>query len=123
MTNQLQGEILFAGWSGTTDADWAYTPWMPVRGDLATYGVEVLHLEGGATLIWGVQTRILESGTGPLDSPVPATTVSSPGASTVTPTSVPAKQLVRYRFRVTGSASVSAYAIFRALQPSWQVNR
>jgi hypothetical protein len=129
MTNQLQGEILFAGWSGTTDADWAYTPWMPVRGDLATYGVEVLHLEGGATLIWGVQTRILESGTGPLDSPVSATTnppITSPGVHAVVPVvpgAVPAKQLIRYRFRVTGSASVSAYAIFRALQPSWQVNR
>jgi hypothetical protein len=100
---------------------------MPVRGDRATYGLEVLRLEDGATLIWEVQTRILESGTGSFDTPVPATTpITSPGVYAVVPVipgAVPAKQLIRYRFRVTGSASVSAYAIFRALQPSWQVNR
>ena len=122
MTNQLQGEILFAGWSGTTDGDWAYTPWMPVRGDKATYGVEVLALEGGANLTWEAQTRTLESGS-PVDTTIAATTVSSTGVSTVTSTSVPAKELVRYRFKVAGSDSVSAYVIFRALQPSWQTNR
>lgn len=123
MTNQMQGEILFAGWSGTTDADWAYTPWMPVRGDKATYGVEVLHLAGGATLVWEVQTRTVASGAGALDTPVAAVTISAAGLSTATSGAVLAKEIVRYRFRVTGSASVSSYAIFRALQPSWQANR
>lgn len=94
-----------------------------MRGDRATHGLEVLRLEDGATLIWEVQTRILESGTGSFDAPVPATTVSSHSVSTATPISVPAKHLVRYGFWVTGSASVSAYALFRAPQPSWQVNR
>ena len=45
MTKQLQGEIRLAAWSGAGDGDWAYTPWMPVRGNQATYGVDVLALD------------------------------------------------------------------------------
>ena len=122
MTKQLQGEIRLAGWSGAGDGDWAYAPWMPLRGDKATAGVEVLALEGGANLTWEAQTRTMESGS-PVDTTIAATLVSSTGVSTVTSTSVPAKELVRYRFKVAGSDSVAAYVIFRALQPSWQVNR
>jgi|JRYL01.1.fsa_nt_gb hypothetical protein len=68
MTKQLQGEIRLAGWSGATDGDWAYTPWMPVRGDKATAGVEVLALEGGANLTWEAPTQTMESGS-PVDLP------------------------------------------------------
>ena len=64
----------------------------------------------------------MESGS-QVDTTIAATLASSTGVSTVTSTSVPAKELVRYRFKVAGSDSVSAYVIFRALQPSWQTNR
>lgn len=55
MTSQMQGEILFDGWSGTGDGDWVYTPWMPVRGNYAMFGVQMLANEGGITLGWEVQ--------------------------------------------------------------------
>ena len=44
--------------------------------------------------------------------------------STVTNTSGNrAKQWVRYRFKTGSTASTSNYITFRALQPSWQVDR
>jgi hypothetical protein len=120
MTNQLQGEILFAGWSGTGDDDWAYTPWMPVRGDFATFGVQVLAISG-VTLTWEVQTRTQEdptvstisTGTLNLTTAVVGTTVNATAC----------KQMVRYRFKTGGTASIANYVIFRVLQPSWQANR
>ncbi len=54
MTNQLQGEILFDGWSGSTAADWVYTPWITVRGDIATFAVQIIQNQG-SQLVWQVQ--------------------------------------------------------------------
>ena len=122
MTKQLQGEIRLVAWSGAGDGDWAYTLWMPLRGDQATYGVDVPALDGGGNLTWEVQTQTLASGS-PVDTTIAATTLSFSGVSTVTSTSVPAKELVRYRSRAAGSDSAEAYVMFRALQPSWQANR
>lgn len=121
MTNQLQGETLFGGWTGTAAADWAHTPWVPVRGDFATFAVQVLAING-ITLTWEVQTRTLED-------PTVTTIAGSGGSLTITTVSVgkslnstACKQLVRYRFK-TGSASTTNYVTLRALQPSWQVDR
>ena len=58
MTSQVQGEILYAGVSTNP----VYTPWMPVRGDIATFGVEVIQ-RNGTNLEWLVETRTLESST------------------------------------------------------------
>jgi len=126
MTNQMQGEILFRGWEGGTGVNeggqWAYTPWMAVRGDFATFGVEVLAITGSTTLGWEVQTRTAED---------PAVT-SVFGGSIQSLTAVgvgqfkntaACKQLVRYRFRTPGTVSTSSYVIFRALMPSWQADR
>ena len=118
MTNQLQGEILFGGWTGTDPSDWAYTPWMPVRSDFATFGVQVL-ARNGVTLTWGVQTRTAES-------PTVTDVVTGVNMSTITTTtarnSTACQQMFRYRFQ-TGAASTTDYVIFRALAPSWQVDR
>lgn len=124
MTNQLQGEVLFAGWAGSNGLeaiDWAYTPWLPARGDIATFGVEVTAVNS-VTLEWEVQTRTAE------DPASIAALVAGPSVSTVTTATVTnstnkAKQLVRYRFKTGSSAAVSDYVVVRALQPSWQVNR
>tara|TARA_R110002096_G_scaffold189139_3_gene369342 strand:+ start:78 stop:434 length:357 start_codon:yes stop_codon:yes gene_type:complete len=118
MTNQIQGEILFAGWDGDlSDGNWAYTPWMPVRGDLATYGVQILHTQGSLTLTWNVETREAEDAT-------TATVFASnqTGEAFVTSTT-DAKQWVRYRFGTGSTASTSNFVVFRALQPSWLVDR
>jgi hypothetical protein len=125
MTNQLQGEILFDGWSGDPGeagaGTWAYTPWMPVRGDIATFGVEVL-VAGGATLAWEVQTRTAEDGFW-----AGISTIVSGGAGALglnlSKNTVPAKQWVRYRFKTSTTSSTSKFVILRALQPSWQVDR
>jgi hypothetical protein len=120
MTNQLQGEILFGGWTGTDDTDWAYTPWMPVRSDFATFGVQVL-ARNGVTLTWEVQTRTAEDPT-PSASIITAVAMSSVTTATARNSGTRCQQMFRYRFK-TGSASTTDYVIFRALQPSWQVDR
>lgn len=119
MTNQIQGEILYAGWAGDTAANRVYTPWMPVRGDLASYGIEVMRISG-LTLTWNVETRTLED-------PTTSTLLSDQAAtglglaSAVSTTS--AKQLVRYRFSTGSTVNITDFVVFRALQPSWQGDR
>lgn len=124
MTNQMQGEILFGGWSGSGSSDWVYTPWMPVRGDIGTFTVQVLQ-RNGVTLTWNVETRTSESTT------IEALFASNRTVSSVTTdtgtndggSDVPAKELVRYRFSTGGTASVTDFVVLRALAPSWRANR
>ena len=120
MTNQIQGEILFGGWEGAAASEWAYTPWMPVRGDLATFGVEVT-VVSGITLTWDVETRTVEDPASLVSSIVGNQTLNAVGTG-VAVNSTNAKQLVRYKFK-TGNASTANFVVFRALQPSWQANR
>lgn len=122
MTNQLQGEVLFKGWD-SSNGQWCYTPWIPVRGDVGTFGVEVLG-RVGVTLTWSVETRTAED-------PASVTalfanqTTAATGVVSVTsdPSEVKVKQWVRYRFATGGTASTSDYVSFRALQPSWETSR
>lgn len=123
MTNQLQGEILFKGWDAA-NSQWVYTPWMQVRGDVGTFGVEVV-VRNGVTLTWNVETRTAEDPTD-VDALFPSNqTIASVGLSFATsdPGELLARQWIRYRFATGSGASTDDYVIFRALQPSWQVNR
>jgi hypothetical protein len=127
MTNQLQGEILFDGWAGDGGEggvdSWAYTPWMPVRGDIGTFGVEVL-VAGGATLAWEVQTRTEEDSSWAGISAIVTTGTGVLGLNfAINSVALPARQWVRYRFKTSSTSSVANFVIFRALQPSWQINR
>jgi hypothetical protein len=122
MTNQLQGEILFKGWAGGNDAEWAYTPWMPVRGDRATFGVEVVSISGSITLTWSVQTREIDDPLTVSDIITMPPTVSAMDTS-IDMNDDPVMQLVRYKFHTGSGASTSEYVVFRALQPSWQMDR
>jgi hypothetical protein len=118
MTNQLQGEILFQGWKGGAGEDgWVHTPWIPVRGDHAVFGVQVTY-NGGATLSWEVQTRTLED-----PSTVTSIVTGQTGTATARNSTPLAQELVRYRFNTGSTASTTVYVVFRALQPSWQVDR
>ena len=98
---------------------------MTVRGDQATYAVEVLQITGSTTLTWGVQTRTLEDPNPAIcGDPVASRGVTATGVdAVVAPAGDAAEQLVRYWFYVGGSDSVTNYVIFRALQPSWQADR
>lgn len=122
MTNQLQGEVLFKGWDSSS-GQWCYTPWMPVRGDVGTFGVEVVTVSG-VTLTWNVETRTAES-PGSVVVLFANQTVSAVGVSTVTssPSEQKALQWVRYRFATEGSATASDYVILRPLLPSLEANR
>jgi len=120
MTNQLQGEILFKGWAGDTAANWAYTPWIPVRGNYATFGVQVVAISG-VTLNWEVETRDLEDPT--VGSIATGSSITTAPTTDVVQNSTAAKQLVRYRFKTGSGATTADFVIFRALQPSWQVDR
>lgn len=115
MTNQIQGEILYAG----VDTNPVYTPWMPARGDDATCGVELLQ-QKTTSLKWSVETRSLESSA--VTTIVAETTVSALGAD-INPTTTGVKELIRYKFKTTGTASTTNYVVFRALLPSWQIDR
>lgn len=122
MTSQLQGEVLFSGWSGTDETTHVYTPWMPVNGDFATFGVELTGGPGGLTVTWGVETRSYADPT--VSVVFSGETISTVGTvGTKTSTSTSAKELVRYRFSTTSTASASAYVLMRALQPSWSIDR
>jgi hypothetical protein len=124
MTNQLQGEMLFAGWSGSTAEDWVYTPWMPVRGDIGTFGVQILQ-RNNVTLTWNVETRASESATAdPLfNSDQMAASVDTFVATNTGAQDIRAKEWVRYRFKTGGTANVTDYVGFRPLQPTWRVDR
>lgn len=115
MTNQIQGEILYAG----VIANPVYTPWMPVRGDIATFGVQVIQVNG-TDLEWLVETRTLED-------PTPSEVFTTQTVSTVVvdrfTSSTVSEELVRYKFKTTGAASTTNFVVFRALQPSWQTDR
>lgn len=123
MTNQLQGEMLFAGWAGgVNEVDWAHTPWLPVAGDEATFGVEVVHISSGVTLTWEVQTRTKEE---PSPTPTVATNSVSGGLPVISraASTVALRELYRYRFSTGGTASLSDRVIFRALEPAWKQDR
>ena len=122
MTSQVQGEVLFAGWSGVDESTHAYTPWMPVDGNVATFGVEITGGSGGLTVTWGVETRSYADPT--VTSIISGETISSLGTvGTKTSSASSAKELVRYKFSTTSSAGVTAYVMIRALQPSWNTDR
>lgn len=126
MTNQIEGEILFKGWSGATAADWVYTPWMPVRGEVATFGVQVVNLNtSNITLTWNVESRTLASSTvTTLFASNQSVTTKTTGVATNTGASDKAAlELVRYKFSTVGTANVTDFVVFRALPPSWQANR
>lgn len=120
MTNQLQGEILYAGWDGGAgETGWAHTPWLSVRGDFATYGVQVLTISA-VSLAWEVQTRTAEDPA--VTTILTGTAIGAASTSTAINTTA-AKQLVRYRFNTGAATSTTNFAIFRPLQPSWQLDR
>lgn len=122
MTNQMQGEILFVGWDGGNDGEWAYTPWMPVRGDFATFGVEMIAMVGALTLTWEVQTRTAEDPGTTDEIFTTAPTMTATGISQKM-NNVRCMQMVRYRFKLPGTPSTDSYVIIRALMPSWQTDR
>ena len=126
MTNQMQGEILYAGWAGTSAEKWAYTPWMPVHGDVATFGVEVM-VVSGVTLTWGVQTRTKESSvTAECLDDTSLPTIAAVGVSVQTndgASDSSTKELVRYKFKTGATASTTDFVIVRALPPTWNIDR
>jgi len=125
MTNQVQGETLFAG-VDSSSGEWIYTHWIPVLGDRATFGIEILMISSSLTVTWNVETRSLDD---PTVSNYYSSnqTTSAVGVQAVVPTSgnisSPAKELVRYRIATGATPSVSEWALLRALEPSWQFDR
>jgi hypothetical protein len=106
MTNQMQGELLFGGWEGGAgDAGWAVTPWMPVRGDYATFAVEVI-ASSGTTVdwLWEVQTRTSED---------PSVTVTVIATGAIGATGVLRRSSTRW-LRKSGFATGSRPARLRA---------
>lgn len=118
MTNQVQGEILFKGLDPAAD-QWVYTPWITVRGDIATFAVEVTAING-TELTWNVETRTAES-------PDVAELLSDQTANTVNihyaTATLKAEQLFRYKMATQSGADVTKWVRCRALTPSWQVDR
>ena len=119
MTSQVQGEILFKGLNPAND-EWVYTPWITVRGDIATFAVEVTAING-TDLTWNVETRTAED---PITI-IPLfgnQTASSVDIHKATAT-VNAKQQIRYRMATQSGVDAAKWVRCRALTPSWQVDR
>jgi hypothetical protein len=121
MTNEVQGEILFQGIDSGA-SQYVHSPWFHVRGDYATFGIEVLSMTGSTTISWGVDTRTLEDPT--VANLLNDQNVTSAGRYVATPgtANIPAQQLVRYRLATGGSATTTKYAILRVLEPSFQLD-
>jgi hypothetical protein len=129
MTNQLQGEILFDGINKTaTPNQWVYSPWVPVQGDKATFGIEILLLSA-ATVYWNVETRTEEDSTTAAQLFTNDRNPVAVGVDIVTSTdgtwgaSAVIKQWVRYRIATNATADATKWVQVRVLPPSWQVNR
>ncbi len=117
MTNQIQGEILFKGIDPASA--WVYSPWLPVRGNKAVFGVEVLQING-VTVTWRVETRTAEDPTTSVI--VPDRAMTAVGVDPVL-NSTNAKQLVRYCFATGATSDATKWAQVRVLGPSWQADR
>ena len=117
MTNQIQGELLFAWWESSTPDTFAYTPWIPARAESGTFGVEIV-VGLGVTLTWRVETRTSED---PTTSTICSSHTMTSGVSFVTCTG--AKELVRYRVSTGSTPSTTNFVLARALQPLWNMDR
>lgn len=124
VTSQLQGELLFSGWTGGSDpgdeVNWVYTPWMPVRGNIATFAVELVAIQG-LTLTWDVESRTLadpSSIVSVLASPQAASSVGVFAAKSV----IDALELARYKFATGAASSLDEFVVVRSLVPSWQLD-
>lgn len=129
MTQQTQGEQLFAGIAGTSPATYVYTPWMPSAGDTAVFGLEIFNITSSLTLKWNVETKNSEdvdaSATELMTTDQSETTVgvkySKDGGASTAPLDG-CKELYRYRFATGGTASITEWVNFRELAPAWQLN-
>lgn len=121
MGNQIQGEILFQG-IDSASSQYVYTAWMPVLGDKATFGIEILQITGSTTITWGVETRKRDDAS-TVTTLVSNQTATATGVHLVTPGGSSALELVRYRIATGSGADVTKWAVLRPLLPSWQQDR
>lgn len=95
----------------------AYSPWFPRQGDAATFAAECIGVSGATNTIT-VQTKNMDEA----DSAATGSStiaLSSAGTSTVRVASL--KELVRFKYVVTGTNSYD-WIHFRVLAPSWETN-
>lgn len=118
MTNQIQGEILFKGIDPVSA--WVYGPWVQVRGDKATFSVEVLQVSG-VTLTWSVETRTFEDAA-TVTVIVPDRNMTTVAVDTAI-NSTNAQQLARYRVATGAGSDAAKWVLVRMLNPSWQTDR
>jgi len=115
----FDAQLLFCG-SVPATGIMVYSPWIPRGGDSLRATVDIVQVNG-ATLKIEVFSKNSED-TGDGTNADAATNISSgaTGRSTAEWTSGTAtlKELVRYRFKVTG-ATVSDWVLFRMLTPVW----
>jgi hypothetical protein len=115
----FDAQLLFPGSSPATGIK-VYSPWFPRQGDSLRATAEMVHVNG-ATLKVTVFTKNPEdTGDGTNADAGTTITLAAAGRSTAEWTSGTAtlKELVRYRFEVTGTL-VSDWVLFRMLAPVW----
>ena len=130
MTQQLQGEVLFARTGSiTTPSQCVYTPWMKCRGSVAVFGIEIFKITSGLTLTWSVQTKTSEDPDSAASELGPATGISETTAGLKYSDDgsgdmqLPGcKELYRYVFATGTTASTTEWVNFRELAPAWELN-
>ena len=95
-----------------------YSPWFPRQGDAATFAAQSVAISATGTLKVVIETKNLE------DVDTAAVALGTITLSTTTPGTVRVsglKELVRFRYDMTGSASTD-WSHFRVLPPAWEAN-
>lgn len=112
-----------------------YSPWMPVKGNLAVISCEVVDTANMSTFTVTVQTKTKQQSDASAGSFVPqggATNAITLTAETITKFNVGAKlsdavnngfeELFRFKYDATGSATAPAWVHFRMLNVAWLDN-
>jgi len=115
----FDAQLLFPGASPGTGIK-VYSPWFPRQGDSLRATAELVHVNGATLKVTVFSKNTEDTGDGTNADAGTTITLAAAGRTTAEWTSGTAtlKELVRYRFEVTGTL-VSDWVLFRMLAPVW----
>lgn len=115
----FDSQLLFCG-SVPATGILVYSPWFPRKGDSLRATAELVQVNGGTLKVEVFSKNTEDTGDGTNADAATNITLAATGRTTAEWTSGTAtlKELVRYRFKVTGTV-VSDWVLFRMLSPVW----
>jgi len=115
----FDAQLLFPG-SVPATGIMVYSPWFPKQGDSLRATAELVQVNGATLKVEAFSKNTEDTGDGTNADAATNITLAATGRTTAEWTSGTAtlKELVRYRFKVTGTV-VSDWVLFRMLAPVW----